>query len=61
MIKMFRYIKRWNKWRALSLSSPIHKILVLIGLRQDLTFGWVPTDEEEKQIIEAIKKVEKDY
>lgn len=59
MIKIFKHIKHWNKWRTFVLSDPLHKFLVLIGLRKDITFDWIPTDQEEKQIQEMIEKLEK--
>ena len=58
-MKVIKHIKRWNKWRACSTSKRIHKVLVLIGLRQDLTFDLIPTDDEKKNIQEAISRLNK--
>lgn len=58
-MKVIKYIKRWNRWRAFSVSSPMHKFLVLAGLRRDLTFDLVPTDDEQKNIQETINRLNK--
>ena len=35
---MLTYLKKWNQWRKGCLNGPLHKGLVLFGLRYSPTF-----------------------
>ena len=38
MKKIIDHVRLWNKWRKGCLNGPLHKFLVLIGLRYSPTF-----------------------
>ena len=57
MMKIFTHIKQWNKWRKRYKSGIGHKLLVLLKLRTDITFDWVLTKKEEKEIINTMKNI----
>lgn len=47
---MLDHLKRWNIWRKNNSNGPIHKILVLLGLRYSPTMVLILTYEEKKSI-----------
>ena len=56
MKKIITYFKRWNKWRKYNLNSPLHRILVLLGLADSPTFDMILTDDEEAELHAAYMK-----
>ena len=51
---MIKHIRRWNIWRKGCLNGPVHKVLVLFGLRKSPTFelmkvcSELEVDEDEQ-------------
>ena len=44
---MIRHLKRWNKWRRYDHQhNALQKWLVLLGIRESVTFALTMTDEE---------------
>ena len=56
MKKLITYFQRWNKWRKYNLNSPLHHILVLLGLADSPTFDMTRTDAEEDELYYAYMK-----
>lgn len=54
---MIKHFKRWNKWRKKNVGGPIYKFLVLIGLASSPSFIFTHTDEEERAVSEAYKRI----
>ena len=49
MKKLFRHIKRWNRWRKRSMNGKIHKALVLLGVTKSPTMPFILLPEEEAE------------
>lgn len=46
MQRIIKHIRRWNIWRKDNRNSRLHKLLVLLGLRQSPTLNFVFLPEE---------------
>ena len=46
MKRIIKHIRRWNIWRKDNRNSRLHKLLVLLGLRQSPTLNFVFLPEE---------------
>ena len=60
MIKhqLSNHIKRWNVWRKRNTNSRFHKFLTLLfGCSVSPTFAYTLTEEEAKELDDAIMKV----
>lgn len=51
-----KHIKRWNEWRKHNINSPLHKLLVLLGIIKSPTFLCVLTKEEQEEIVKALEE-----
>ena len=56
MKKIIKHIQRWNIWRKNSLNGPLHKFLVLVGLRKSPSMRFILTPDEIKEFEEAFEK-----
>ena len=48
---MIKHIKKWNEWRKHCLNSPLHKLLVLLGIVKSPTFVHFPTKEDRESFM----------
>ena len=55
MKKIFRHIKRWNRWRKRCLNGKLHKALVLLGITKSPTMPFFLLPEEETEIARRVK------
>ena len=56
MKRLIKHIKRWNEWRKHNGNSPLHKLLVLLGIVKSPTLPFVLIKEEGKAMAEAFEK-----
>jgi hypothetical protein len=51
---MVKHIKQWNRWRKEYKTNLWHSLLVLIGIRHDITVDIVLTDEEKMTLSKSL-------
>lgn len=55
MRSILKHIRRWNIWKKRCANSWIHKILVLFGLRESITFKMTLLPEEKSLICKGFE------
>lgn len=55
MKKLFRHIKRWNRWRKHCLNGKLHKALVLLSITKSPTMPFFLLPDEETEIARRVK------
>lgn len=55
MRSILKHIRRWNIWKKRCANSWIHKILVLFGLRESITFKMTLLPEEKSLIVKGFE------